>query len=76
MYVYIQSHIIYIESYLICIQSNPVYIQSHLICIQSHLLYNQPHLILFNLLFCIQSHVPCGRTSYYHVADLEIIKLH
>ena len=55
-----------------------IYIQSNLICIQSHLIYIQSHLILFSLLFCIQSHIPCGRTlkrKYNHAADLEIIKL-
>ena len=76
--IYIQSDLTYIQSHLICIQSHPIYIQSHLICIQSHLLYNHSHLILFSLLFCIQSHEPCGGTScrkYCHAADLEIIKL-
>ena len=32
----------------------------------------------FSLLFCVQSQVPCGRTScrkYCHAVDLEIIKL-
>ena len=35
-------------------------------------------LLSFSLLFCIQSHIPCGRIScrkYYHATDLEIIKL-
>ena len=40
-------------------------------------MYIQSHLILFSLLFCIQSHIPCRKTSfgkYCHAADL-IIKL-
>ena len=70
----VQSHLIYIQSNLICNQSHLISTHSRPICIQSHLISIQSHLILFSLHFCIQSHIPCGRTSccrYCHAADLE-----
>ena len=49
-----------------------------MIFIQSPRTNIQSHLILFSLLFCIQSHIPCWRRcfrKYCHAAGIEIIEL-
>ena len=57
----VTSYIYSVSAYLYLVTSYIYSVSSYLYLVTS--LYNQSHLILFSLLFCIQSHLLCRKTS-------------